>query len=192
MKFGYARVSTGDQQLSLRDQEETLKALGCREVFPDIISGARSKRPGLDRLKERLRSGDVVVVTRLDRLGRSPIDTIRTIEQLTSEGVVIKAEDVGLDTSNPLGQAMLIILSALANWERELIRERTKVGVARARAEGKTIGRKPLLSIDQKDMVRTLRARGDSVIKLAQAFNVSEMTIRRALEDRDNTEDGGR
>lgn len=181
MKFGYARVSTGDQQLSLRDQEQTLGDLGCREVFPDIISGARSKRPGLDRLKERLRPGDVVVVTRLDRLGRSPIDTIRTIEQLTSEGVVIKAEDVGLDTSNPLGQAMLVIMAALANWEREMIRERTKAGVARARADGRLPGRKPRLSLDQQRMVRRLRADGDSVSKLAAAFSVSEMTIRRAL-----------
>jgi len=182
MKFGYARVSTGDQTLSIAAQKEKLDELGCRKVFTDRISGVRSDRPGLRDALEILRPGDVLMVTRLDRLGRSAVDTIRTINDLRQQGIEVNALDVGLDTSTVNGKMVLGVLAVLAEWERDLISERTKIGVAKARAEGRLPGRKPLLSIDQQEIVRAERAKGRSVVSLAAAFNVSEMTIRRALQ----------
>ncbi len=182
MKIGYARVSTGDQTLSIAAQKEQLDALGCRKVFTDKISGVRSDRPGLRNALEILGEGDVLVVTRLDRLGRSAVDTIRTINDLRQQGIEVNALDVGLDTTTANGKLVLAMLAVLAEWERDLISERTKVGVAKARAEGRLPGRKPLLSIDQQEIIRAERANGRSVVNLAAAFGVSEMTIRRALQ----------
>ena len=164
MKVGYARVSTRDQEGSLEGQEVALRAAGCEKVFSDRLSGARADRPGLAAAMEYLRDGaDTLVVARLDRLGRSLPDALRTVQALADRGVGLQALDVELDTSTASGRLMLNMLLMLAEWERDLLRERTREGVARARAAGRTPGPKPKLRAEQVEAVRAAVAGGQPV-----------------------------
>jgi len=133
VKIGYARVSTREQEGSLQGQNAVLAAAGCGKIFHDRMSGARADRPGLAQALNYLRDGeDVLVVARLDRLGRSLPDALRTVQQLAEHKIGLEALDVKLDTSTASGKMMLTLLLALAEWERDLLRERTREGVARA------------------------------------------------------------
>jgi len=126
MLFGYARVSTADQYLSM--QEDALKNSGCEEIFNDIASGAKAARPGLNTALSRLRKGDTLVVWKLDRLGRSLSHLIQVIKELNQKGIGFKSLQENIDTITSGGQLIFHIFGALAEFERELIRERTKAG----------------------------------------------------------------
>lgn len=183
MKVGYARVSTQEQEGSLGGQESALRAAGCERVFSDRISGARAVRPGLQSTLDYLRANeDVLVVTRLDRLGRSLPDALRTVQELADRGIGLEALDVQLDTSTASGKMMLTLLLALAEWERDLLPERTLEGVARARAAGRHPGPKPKLDQERAAAVRAAVAGGQPVAAVARAFGVSRPTVYKALE----------
>ena len=139
MKIGYARVSTKDQNLDL--QIEALEKVGCEKIFREKISGTTKNRPELDNMLEHLRSGDEVYVWRLDRLGRSLRHIIDLVLTLTDKDIVIKGISDGVDTSTMSGRLFVNIMASLAEYERELIRERTNAGLQSARARGKKGGR---------------------------------------------------
>lgn len=182
MKVGYARVSTKGQSESLETQREALEAAGCTRVFQDTISGAKAARPGLKAALDYMRDDDVLVVTRLDRLGRTALDTLRTIEDLGKRDVAVIVMKPELDTRTKEGRLMVTIMSGLAEFERDLLIERTKEGVAHARAEGRVAGPKPKLSAKQVRLARKAIAGGESVSSVARSLNVSRQTLYRALE----------
>ncbi|OOL29735.1 hypothetical protein GQ85_24140, partial [Rhodococcus rhodochrous] len=174
MKVGYARVSTRDQEGSLAGQEAALSAAGCERVFTDRLSGARANRPGLSAALDYVRdSEDTLVVARLDRLGRSLPDALRTVQSLVDREIGLQALDVELDTSTATGRLMLNMLLMLADWERDLLRERTREGVARARAAGRRPGPKPKLDQEKTAAVRAAVASGQPVAAVARSFGVS-------------------
>lgn len=182
MKVGYARVSTRDQEGSLEGQEAALRQAGCSKIFRDRLSGARADRPGLAEAMAYLRDGeDALVVTRLDRLGRSLPDALRTVQGLADRGIGLQALDVQLDTSTASGRLMLNMLLMLAEWERDLLRERTREGVARARAAGRLPGPRPKLDAEKIAAVRAAVAGGQPVAAVARSFAVSRPTIYKAL-----------
>ncbi|RZK56190.1 MAG: recombinase family protein [Pedobacter sp.] len=139
MKIGYARVSTKEQNLNL--QIEALEKAGCETIFRETISGATKVRPELDKMISQFRKGDELVVWKLDRLGRSLKHIIDLVLRLSEEGIIIKGLTDGVDTSTINGRLFLNIMASLAEYERELIRERTKAGLESARARGRTGGR---------------------------------------------------
>lgn len=183
MKVGYARVSTRDQEGSLEAQETALRQAGCSKIFHDRLSGARADRPGLTGTLAYLRDGeDTLVVTRLDRLGRSLPGALRTVQDLADRDIGLQALDVELDTATATGRLMLNMLLMLADWERDLLRERTREGVARARAAGRRPGPKPKLDQEKTAAVQAAVAGGQSVAAVARSFGVSRPTIYKALE----------
>ncbi|TPJ36643.1 recombinase family protein [Mesorhizobium sp. B2-6-6] len=183
VRVGYARVSTRDQEGSLEGQEAALRAAGCSKVFRDRLSGATANRPGLKGALEYLRNGeDTLVVARLDRLGRSLPDALRTVQALADRGIGLQALDVQLDTSTASGRLMLNMLLMLAEWERDLLRERTREGVARARAAGRRPGPRPKLNAEQVEAVRAAVQGGQPVAAVARSFGVSRPTIYKALQ----------
>ncbi|MBO6186568.1 MAG: recombinase family protein [Chryseobacterium sp.] len=139
MKIGYARVSTKDQNLDL--QIEALEKAGCEKIYQEKISGATKNRPELDKMIEQFRKGDELYVWRLDRLGRSLKNIIDLVLSLNDKGIIIKGLMDGVDTSTLNGRLFLNIMASLAEYERELIRERTNAGLQSARARGRTGGR---------------------------------------------------
>ncbi len=154
--IGYARVSTEDQKLDL--QRDALARLGCHRVFEDRASGARADRPGLAAALSHLRRGDTLVVWRLDRLGRTTHQLVNLLEQFEREGVRLRSLQDGIDPVSVMGKAMLQIGAVFAEMERNLLRERTKAGLAAARARGRLGGRKLSLSGDGLDTARRLTA----------------------------------
>lgn len=181
MIFGYCRVSTQDQTHDL--QLDALKAAGVDEIITDTISGGAASRPGLDRLLDKAREGDTIVVWRLDRLARSLSHLIALVEQLKERGIALKSlhEDINTGTAN--GRLILHIFGALAQFEKELTHERVMSGLAAAKAKGKTGGRPPALTEEQKRMIQTLADDGISRETLATQFNVSRATIFRVLKE---------
>lgn len=182
MKIGYARVSTNRQSESLATQREALEAAGCEKVYSDTVSGAKSARPGLKAALECMRDDDVLVVTRLDRLGRTALDTLNTIADLAERGVAVLVLDPRLDTRTEDGRLMVTIMSELAEWQRNLLSERTRRGVAHARAQGRVAGPKPKLSPDQVEAVRAAVEHGQPIAAVARSLGVSRTTIYRALK----------
>ncbi len=147
--IGYARVSTTDQDLSL--QINDLKAAGCEPIFTDKASGAKSQRPGLDDCLKTLRKGDTLIVWRLDRLGRSMQHLVTVVTDLKAKGIGFRSlRDGAIDTTSASGELIFNIFAALAQFEAELIRERTRAGLAAARARGRNGGRKPVAGSDHK------------------------------------------
>lgn len=139
MKIGYARVSTKDQNLDL--QIEALEKVGCEKIYQEKISGATKNRPELDKMMEQFRKGDELYVWRLDRLGRSLKNIIDLVLSLSDKGIIIKGLVDGVDTSTINGRLFLNLMASLAEYERELIRERTNAGLQSARARGRLGGR---------------------------------------------------
>lgn len=178
--IGYARVSTGHQHPAA--QADALTAAGCERVFTDSASGISPDRPGLAALVDHVRPGDVVVVTALDRLGRSLTGVIATIETLTEHGVLLRSLREGIDYSTPTGKMLAAIFAALAGYERELMHERAAAARAAARARGQRTGRPARLSLAQARQIRSLRAGGEAVTALAATFAVSRATIYRTLQ----------
>src|SRR3954447_7517342 len=147
MLIGYARISTLDQTLAL--QQDALAAAGCGQVYTDTASGARTDRPGLAQALSHLRAGDTLVVWRLDRLGRSLAHLIETIRELEERGVHFRSLQEQLDTGTSGGKLVFHVFGALAQFERDLIRERTHAGLAAARARGRLFGRPEALTPQQ-------------------------------------------
>jgi len=180
-QVGYARVSTRDQNPG--SQEAALREAGCERVFVDRGESSRiADRPEWVACLDYLREGDTLVVTRLDRLGRNVRETINTIAELGDRGMNVRVLEPKLDTSDPMNKVVVTIMSALAEWERDLLIARTREGVAHARSEGRVAGPKPKLTTEQIRLVRKAVADGESVSALARTFGVSRQTVYRALE----------
>ena len=181
MKIGYARVSTGLQNLHL--QEDRLNQYGCEKIFSDHISGAKSKRPGLDRAIEFARSGDTIVVWRLDRLGRNMADLITLVNELNNRGVSFHSleENITMDKSSSTGQLLFHLFAAFAEFERNLILERSSAGRIAARARGRYGGRPEKLNKQDLTLLKTLYDNGTPIKTIAEQWKVSRTTIYRYL-----------
>jgi DNA invertase Pin-like site-specific DNA recombinase len=176
MIYGYARVSTDGQ--SVESQIGALTAAGAEKVFREVASGAKTDRAQLRRLLASLGSGDVVTVTRLDRLARSTRDLLNILKVVADKGAAFRSlGDVWADTTTPHGRLMLTVLGGLAEFERELIRSRTSEGRERAKARGVKLGRKPTLTPHQQQEAKARRAQGETMRDIARSFNVSHSTI---------------
>jgi DNA invertase Pin-like site-specific DNA recombinase len=183
MFIGYARVSTQDQSLDL--QTDALKEAGCKKVFTDTISGKNASRPQLDKLKEHCRKGDTVVVWRLDRLGRSLKDLIEIINFFDSQGIAFKSLHENIDTSTSSGKLIFHIFGALAEFERNLIVDRTKAGLEAARKRGIKGGRKhKLTSAQQKTLQTMYDSKNHTVKEICETLNISKPTLYKYLEIR--------
>lgn len=181
MTYGYARVSTEDQTTAL--QLEALKRAGCETIFRDDgISGATMQRPGLARCLKTLKSGDSLTVWKLDRLGRSVRDLIIMLDGLRERGVKFVSLTEAVDTETPTGRAMWQMIGVMAELERSLISERTKAGAKAARARGVKFGRKPLLTIQQREFAKERLDNGASAREVAGLLNVSKATLYRAVQ----------
>ena len=175
MLIGYARVSTGDQNLDL--QKNALIRAECELVFEDTASGKNARRPGLKRALRRLRAGDVLVVWKLDRLGRSMRHLVVLVEELRERGINFRSLTDSIDTSTPMGRFFFHVMGALAEMERELIVERTKAGLEAARAQGRIGGRRPKLTPEQWEQAGRLIAAGIPRQKVAIIYDVGVSTL---------------
>ncbi|MCE4951120.1 MULTISPECIES: recombinase family protein [Staphylococcus] len=188
MKIGYARVSTGLQNLNL--QEDRLNQYGCEKIFSDHISGSKSKRPGLDKAIEFARSGDTIVVWRLDRLGRNMEDLITLVNELNNRGVSFHSleENITMDKSSSTGQLLFHLFAAFAEFERNLILERSSAGRIAARARGRYGGRPEKLNNQDLKLLKTLYDNGTPIKTIAEQWKVSRTTIYRYLNKLNNQE----
>jgi DNA invertase Pin-like site-specific DNA recombinase len=176
MRIGYARVSTYDQNLDL--QKDALEKAGCEKIFVDQLSGTLAARPGLERAMEMLRKGDTLVVWRLDRLGRSLKHLIELVGEFEQRGVAFQSLQESIDTSSAGGRLIFHLFAALAEFERNLIQERTKAGLAAARARGRKGGRKKSLNGQQRAAaVELYKARNHSVKEICQIMGISKPTL---------------
>lgn len=174
MKFGYARVSTGDQNLSA--QRDALKA--CDRIYEEKASGGRWDRPELHKMLEFMRAGDVLVVWKLDRLSRSLRDLLVLMERLKEMGVGFVSLTESIDTTTPGGRVMLSLVGAIAEFEREMVRERTKVALEQSKKRGKRLGRPPKLTDEQREEIRGLLLEGLlSKAEIARRYGVSASLI---------------
>lgn len=177
MLVGYARVSTNDQTLDL--QIDALKKAGCEKIYTDTASGAKTDRKGLQEALNHLRSGDVLIVWRLDRLGRTLKQLIELINTLNDSGIGFKSQQESIDTTSSGGKLVFHIFGALAEFERELVRERTRAGLDAARARGRNGGRPKVL--DDPKKIERLKKMYDSkqyqVSELLEMFNISRGTL---------------
>lgn len=191
MKIGYARVSTGLQNLNL--QEDRLNQYGCEKIFSDHISGSKSKRPGLDKAIEFARSGDTIVVWRLDRLGRNMEDLITLVNELNNRGVSFHSleENITMDKSSSTGQLLFHLFAAFAEFERNLILERSSAGRIAARARGRYGGRPEKLNKKDLTLLKTLYDNGTPIKTIAEQWKVSRTTIYRYLNKLNNQENKG-
>jgi DNA invertase Pin-like site-specific DNA recombinase len=179
-RVGYGRVSTLDQNAQV--QHDLLTAAGCERIFLDEgVSGARARRPQLDRCLEYLRPGDVLVVTKLDRLGRSVRNLIELAENLREHGIDLVATQQQIDTTTSTGKLLFTMLAAIAEFERDLIRERTRDGLAAARASGHVGGRPTTVTQDVLDIALARKGRGESTTRIAESLGVGRSTLYRAL-----------
>lgn len=179
--LGYARTSTPDQTADL--QLDALAAAGCAQLFLDVASGAKTHRLELERLLGYARAGDTVVVWRLDRLGRSLRHLLDTVTELEQRGVGFRSLTESIDTTTPGGRLVFHLFGALAEFERELLRERTQAGLSAARARGRVGGRPPALSGDKLALARSLYdSRQHTVAAIARMLGVGRATIYRALD----------
>jgi DNA invertase Pin-like site-specific DNA recombinase len=180
MILGYARVSTKDQILD--GQRDALAAAGADKIFADTITGTARVRPELDRLLSELRSGDVVVVTRYDRLARSLKDLLAIVDLIQNHGAGFRSLGEDIDTTTPAGKLIFHVFASIAEFERARIVERTREGLEAARKRGRVGGRPPALSPAQKVEVKRMRDEEHRPIpEIAALFKVSEKTIRRVV-----------
>jgi len=178
--IGYARVSTPDQKLSL--QHDALERAGCERVFDDQASGARTDRPGLAKALAYLRSGDTLVVWKLDRLGRSMSHLIEKIGELAARDIGFRSLTENIDTTTPGGMLVFNIFGSLAQFERDLIRERTQAGLRAARERGSKGGRRPVVTPDKLRKARAHIAAGLTVREAAARLKIGKTALYKALE----------
>ncbi|MBD8556852.1 recombinase family protein [Rhizobium sp. CFBP 8762] len=180
---GYARVSTVDQNLDM--QIAALKAAGCKEIFTDHgLSGADFQRPGLRRALRQIKRDDMLVVWRLDRLGRSLVDLIQTVNGLSKRGGDFRSLTESIDTSSSGGRLVFHMMAAMAEFERAIISERTKAGMEAARARGSRIGRRRSMTSEQTEAARiAIEIDCEPVTKVAATYGVHPKTLSRLLRD---------
>ncbi|MEQ7421580.1 recombinase family protein [Xanthomonas campestris pv. campestris] len=178
--IGYARVSTAEQDTAL--QTDALRKAGCERVFEDTAPGAKADRPGLADALAYLRAGDVLTVWRLDRLGRSMPHLIETIAALEARGVGFRSLTESIDTTTPGGRLIFHVFGALGQFERDLIRERTKAGLTAAAARGRKGGRKPVVTADKLQRAREHIANGLNAREAAKRLKVSKTALYAALQ----------
>lgn len=176
MLVGYARISTDDQNLDL--QHDALKKVGCEQIYEDQLSGARAERPGLQQALEYARNGDTLVVWRLDRLSRSLKDLIDMVATLETKGIGLKSLQESIDTTQSSGKLIFHIFAALAEFERNLIRERTQAGLIAARARGRKGGRPKALNKDKQCLaIQIYAAKKHTVDQICKMMNISKPTL---------------
>ena len=184
MLIGYARVSTQDQTLNL--QKDALEKIGCTKIFTDTISGAATERKGLDEAITFLRDGDTLVVWRLDRLGRSLKHLIETINTLTGRNIGFKSITENIDTTTSGGKLIFHVFGALAEFERDLIRERTQAGLQAARARGRFGGRPRVAALNSPKKVAMAQAlfndKTNSIADICKTLRVSRATLYRYIK----------
>src|SRR5215212_9266725 len=181
MQIGYARVSTDDQNLDL--QRDALEKAGCERIFTDRVTGTKAERKGLTEALSHLRSGDTLIVWRLDRLGRSLRHLIDTVTDLQERGIGFKSLQESIDTTTSGGKLVFHIFGALAEFEREIIRERTKAGLTAARSRGRRGGRPKVLSDKKAEMARQIYAdRTHSIDEICQTLGISRTTFYRYVK----------
>jgi DNA invertase Pin-like site-specific DNA recombinase len=181
MLIGYARVSTQDQETSA--QIAALKSAGCERIFQEKASGGRWDRPELHRLLEHLRKGDVLVVWKLDRLSRSLKDVLSLMERINQAGAGFRSLTEAIDTTTPAGRMMMQIVATFAEFERAMLRERTRKGLDQARSQGRIGGRRPKLKPHQQDEIIGLVQSGQkTAADAARLFNVHPATVSRLLQ----------
>ena len=185
MLLGYARVSTNDQKLDL--QLDALRSHGCEKFFTDAVSGAKAKRPGLDEMLKDARPKDVIVIWKLDRLGRSLKHLVDLVAELNERDIGLRSLNDPIDTTTAQGRLVFNIFASLAEFEREIIRERTNAGLAAARARGRTGGRKPGLSEGAKKKARIAESYYKEkmpVAEIAKSLSISKATLYKYLRFR--------
>lgn len=185
MKIGYVRVSTAVQVdgYSLEQQKEKLREAGCEKIFEDVMSGAKKERPGMNSLLEAVREGDTVVVVKLDRFGRSLANLLELMTDFDKRGVVFVSLSESIDTSTAIGRMMFNILGSIAEFERELIMERTQAGIAQARAAGVKFGRPSKVNdVLVKKAVKLYRNDEISSVEAARVLGVSRASYYRLLD----------
>jgi DNA invertase Pin-like site-specific DNA recombinase len=180
MFIGYARVSTSDQETAI--QAAALKAAGCERIFREMASGGRWDRPELQRLLEQLRKGDVLVVWKLDRLSRSLRDVLIIMERLAGANAGFRSLTEAIDTTTPAGRMMMQMVGAFAEFERAMLRERTKAGLDAARQNGRIGGRRPKLSSQQQTEIKKMVSKGEkTAADAARLFKIHPATVSRLL-----------
>jgi DNA invertase Pin-like site-specific DNA recombinase len=181
MLVGYARVSTQDQTLDL--QKDALEKIGCSKIYTDTASGAKAERAGLEEALEYVREADILVVWRLDRLGRSLKHLIETISILNNRGIGFKSITENIDTTTSGGKLVFHIFGALAEFERDIIRERTQAGLTAARARGRKGGRPKALTGKKADMAQALyNDKSNSIDEICRTLNISRATLYRYIK----------
>jgi DNA invertase Pin-like site-specific DNA recombinase len=176
MLIGYARVSTDDQKLNL--QQDALNKAGCEKIFEDYLGGTKASRPGLNAALEMARAGDTLVVWRLDRLGRSLKDLLQLTETLKERSIGLCSLEESINTTSSSGQLVFHLFGALAEFERNLIRERTQAGLKAARARGRKGGRPKALDQNKRQLaVKLYNERQHSIDEICQMMGISKPTL---------------
>ncbi|KXV01032.1 integrase [Gluconobacter potus] len=185
MIFGYARTSTVEQANGLQAQIDELHKQGCERVYSEQVSGTQRDRQELTRLLDNLREGDVLYVTKPDRLARNTqhlLELIELLEQKKCALVILSMGGTHLDTRNATAKLMLTMLGAIGEFERALMKERQQEGIAKAKEQGKYRGRKPTAMAQSQD-IRKMKSQGVSVTEIAKKLNISRMSVYRALDE---------
>jgi DNA invertase Pin-like site-specific DNA recombinase len=180
MRCGYRRTSTGDQIAGYEAQERDLKAAQCERVFGEQLSSVDADRPQLEAVLDFIREGDVLVVTKLDRLARSVVDALNIEKRIKAKGASLEILDLKIDTSTGIGRFMFTVLASVAELERNMMLGRQREGVAKARAEGKYMGRKPTAQL-QADEIRKLNAEGLGPSEIARKLGLHRASVHRVL-----------
>lgn len=180
-KFGYGRVSTLDQ--SLEAQRDALARAGASKIFVEKITGTKASRPELDRMREMMRNGDTVLITRIDRLGRSARDLLNIVSEFEANGITLKVIEQNIDTSSSEGRLFFTMVAAFAEFEHSIMVSRTKDGLAAARARGRVGGRKPKLSPSQVNrLMQVFSEQKMTVQEVASMFGISRPTVYRLVK----------
>ena len=179
MLIGYARTSTIDQTASIEHQQQELGDAGCEKLFVEQVSSVAA-RPQLEAALDFIREGDVLIVAKLDRLARSIAHLTKIVERIQAKGASLRILNIALDTETATGKLMLNLLGSIAEFEREMLLERQRVGIARAKADGRYKGRKPTARSKSAE-VRALHAKGEGPVAIAKALGISRASVYRCL-----------